>query len=98
MDNKTLIDILSNKLDIPKETVGALIEGLTGVLGECGSHLDTVAIQGFGSFESKKRLERIALHPASGKRLLIPPKIVINFKPSVSLKQKIRKGGKDNGE
>lgn len=98
MDNKTLTDTLSRRLGISRETVATLIEGLGGVMGECGSELDTVAISGFGSFEPRKRSERVALHPASGKRLLIPPKIVLAFKPSPSLKQKIREGGEKHGE
>lgn len=97
MDNKTLIDTLSGKLNVSRDTVASLIDSLTGVLGECGSELDLVNISGFGTFEPKKRVERVALHPASGRRLMIPPKIVISFKPSVSLKQKVRKGGTGNG-
>ncbi len=93
MDNKTLIDTLSRELNVTKETVQTLIDGLAGAIGECGSELDTVTIAGFGSFEPKKRTERVALHPASGKRLLIPPKIVMSFKPTAVLKQQIRKGG-----
>lgn len=92
MDNKTLIDTLSKQLDISRETVGSLLEGLTNVVGDCASELDSVALAGFGTFEPRKRLERVALHPASGKRLLVPPKIVLSFKPSASLKQKIKNG------
>lgn len=93
MDNKTLIDTLSKELNVSRETVMDLIDGLSDSIGECGSELDTVNIVGFGSFEPKKRVERVALHPASGKRLLIPPKIVMTFKPATALKQEIRKGG-----
>lgn len=81
-----------------RDTVVSLMEGLTGVVGECGSALDTITVGGFGTFETKKRLERVALHPASGKRLLVPPKIVMSFKPSASLKQKVRKGGSADGK
>lgn len=98
MDNKTLIDTLSQRLNTTGETVVSLIEGLCGVMGERGSELDTVSIPGFGSFEPKKRMERVALHPASGKRLLVPPKIVMTFKPSSALKQKIKEGGNRDGE
>ncbi|MDE5673785.1 MAG: HU family DNA-binding protein, partial [Muribaculaceae bacterium] len=52
--------------------------------------LDSISVPSFGTFEPRKRLERVALHPASGKRLLVPPKIVLTFKPSVLLKQKTR--------
>lgn len=93
MDNKTLTDTLSGRLNISRETVAELVEGLCGVIGECGSELDMVNIAGFGTFEPKKRAERVALHPASGKRLLIPPKVVMSFKPSGALKQKVKKGG-----
>lgn len=92
MDNKTLIDTLARKLNISRETVTALVDGITSVVGECGSGLDSISIAGFGTFEPKKRVERVALHPASGKRLMIPPKIVLSFKPSTALKQKVKKG------
>lgn len=92
MDNKTLVDTLSKKLDVSHDTIGLLIDGLADCLGECGSNLDSVAISGFGVFEARKRAERVAVHPASGKRLLIPPKIVFNFKSSTGLKQRINNG------
>lgn len=92
MDNKSLIDNLSKRLNVPGDTVESLVAGLTRVLGECAAGLDSVAVPGFGTFEPKKRMERVALHPASGRRLLVPPKIVVNFKPSNSLKQRVRNG------
>ncbi|MDE6057969.1 MAG: HU family DNA-binding protein, partial [Muribaculaceae bacterium] len=51
---------------------------------------DSVTFPGFGSFEPRKRIERIAFHPSSGKRMLIPPKITMTFRPSSLLKQKVR--------
>lgn len=92
MDNKSLVDLLSKKLDTPRETVTRLIEGLSSVVGSCGAELDSVAITSFGTFEPKKKPERVALHPASGKRLLLPPKIVLSFKPAPALKQRIKNG------
>lgn len=92
MDNKTLIDNLSKKLNIPRETVAKLIDGLSGCLGECGAQLDPVTIAGFGTFEPRKRMERVAMHPATGKRLLVPPKIVMTFKSSPVLKKQVNNG------
>ena len=91
MDNRTLIDTLSKRLDISGEEVGELIDGLTSCLGESGAELDSVIVPGFGTFEPKKRLERVALHPASGKKLLVPPKIVMSFKAVAGLKQRVNK-------
>ena len=91
MDNRTLIDILSKKLDTSRETVGMLMDGLADCLGEAGARLDSVVIPSFGVFEPKKRLERIALHPANGKKLLVPPKVTLTFKPAAVLKQSVNK-------
>ncbi len=92
MDNKTLVDTLSKNLDISRETVLSLIDGMAVVVGECGAALDSVTFPTFGTFEPKKRTERVAVHPASGKRLLVPPKIVMSFRPSPLLKQRVRNG------
>lgn len=92
MDNKTLLENLSNRLDISRETVATLIEGLSGVIGDCGASMESVTVASFGTFEPRKRLERVALHPASGRRLLVPPKVVLTFKPSSILKQRIKNG------
>lgn len=51
---------------------------------------NTIAIQGFGSFEVKKKLERISVNPVTQQRLLIPPKLVLTYKPSISLKEKFK--------
>lgn len=92
MDNKTLTELLSKNLDISIDSVNSLINSLAEVVGERCSELDTISIPSFGSFEPRKRNERVSLHPASGKRLLVPPKISIYFKPSLILRQKIRDG------
>ena len=58
---------------------------------------DTVMLPNFGSFEVKKRLERIMVNPSTGQRMLVPPKLVLNFKPVASIKEKLKSGGQDNG-
>lgn len=90
MDNKTLIETLSKRLGRNKSEISSMIDGLSMVIKNRCSDMDIVAIPGFGSFESKKRLERISVHPQTGKRLLIPPKITLAFKPSALLKQKLK--------
>lgn len=92
MDKRTLTEVLSEKLSLEKEGVARLLDSFRDVVASCGRELDSVSIPAFGTFESKKRLERIAMHPATGKRILIPPKIVLTFKPSAILKQKVNKG------
>lgn len=92
MDNKTFIEELSRRLDLSRETVGNLIDTFSNTLGKCASEMEGLAVPNFGVFEPRKRPERIALHPASGKRLLVPPRISLVFKTSPALKQKINNG------
>ena len=92
MDNKTFIDELSRRLDISRDTVGTMIDSLSVTIGKNASEMNGLAVPNFGVFEARMRQERIALHPASGKRLLVPPRITLNFKSSPALKQRINNG------
>ena len=58
---------------------------------------ESVAVSGFGTFEVKKRLERVMVNPATGLRMLVPPKLVLNFKPATMIKVQVKKGGMENG-
>lgn len=89
MDNKRFNEELSSRLDVSLATVNLLIESLSKEIGKAATELDSVVVPGFGVFEPKLREERVALHPASGKRLLVPPRIFLSFKQSPVLKQKI---------
>lgn len=49
-----------------------------------------LAVQGFGTFEVKKKMERVVVNPANKQRKIIPPKLVLAFKPSAVLKEKMK--------
>jgi DNA-binding protein HU-beta len=51
---------------------------------------NVIAVQGFGSFEVKKKAERISINPASKQRMLVPPKLVLSYRPSNTLKDKFK--------
>ena len=48
-----------------------------------------VGITGFGTFEVKKKLERVLVNPATKQRMLVPPKMVVSSKPNTGLKDKV---------
>ena len=68
-----------------KQHVEALVDALANMLDEGA----TLNVQGFGTYEVKKKKERIIVHPMSKQRQLVPPKLVIAFKPSPTLKDKV---------
>jgi DNA-binding protein HU-beta len=51
---------------------------------------NSLLITDFGTFDVKKKMERISVNPTTKQRLLIPPKLVLSFRPSASLKEKIK--------
>lgn len=89
MDSKTLIDKLAARSSTTPAEAKLLLETFSGIVADAASAYDSVALPGFGSFEVRKRAERVAVHPSSGKRLLIPPKLALVFRPSSILKQKV---------
>ena len=71
---------------------------VTNVLNAMSDHFQeggSLTVPSFGSFEIKKKLERVIVNPVSGQRMLVPPKLVLRFRPNLSWKAKIKKGGKD---
>lgn len=90
MDNKKLIETIAANLGRSTKDVSKLVEALAGVLSTRCGELDSVYVPGFGTFEPKKRNERVMVHPATGKRMLVPPKVVLGFKVSNVLKTKLK--------
>ena len=68
------------------ELMNSLLSSMTQELEEG----NVIAIQGFGSFEVKKKAERISINPASKQRMLVPPKLVLSYRPSNTLKDKFK--------
>lgn len=92
MDNKTFIQELSSRLDISVASVTSLLDGFCQEMAKAASNMDEIVVPGFGSFEPRLREERVSVHPVSGKRLLVPPRIYLWLKGSPVLKQKINHG------
>jgi DNA-binding protein HU-beta len=67
-----------------------LLELTSSLIGKLLSQGDSLSIQGFGTFETKKKEERVSVNPTTGSRWMIPPKFVANFKPGTNLKEKIK--------
>ena len=90
MEHKQFFSILQDRLGKDKKSVDALYSGLLQIIKERSISMDSVSIQGFGVFEPRKKLERISVNPATGKRMLIPPRIILTFKPGAVLKNRIK--------
>jgi DNA-binding protein HU-beta len=72
-----------------KET-SELVSFLINEMSEQLQNNNQISIQGFGSFEVKKKAERISVNPTNKQRMLVPPKLVLTYRPSNLLKDKFK--------
>ncbi len=90
MDTKSLIERISERTGRTAADVESLLKSFGGLITEEVGQGDIISLPGFGTFEPKMREERVAVHPSTGKRILVPPKLSMIFKPSALLRQKVR--------
>ncbi len=90
MKHKEVTTELSNRLGWSSQEVTDMLSALSSIIGAKLVDNDTVYLQGFGQFESKKKLERISVNPVNKKRYLVPPKLVPVFKPGTTVKNKLK--------
>lgn len=89
MDYRQFKKRLSESLNRDPKDVEALIEGFSVLLRESCGDLDTVAIPSFGNFVPQKHDEQISDDLVTGKRMLLPPEIVLEFVPGSMLRKHI---------
>ena len=90
MNAAQLTSELAKRLKKTKVEVNELLEYTTDIIAEQLSSENVVSIHNFGTLDVKKRDERISVNPATGQRTLIPPKLVVGYKVSPTLKDKIK--------
>ena len=90
MNNKEFTSELAERLGYTIKDASELINSLLASMTQELEEGNMIAVQGFGSFEVKKKAERISINPASKQRMLVPPKLVLSYRPSNTLKDKFK--------
>lgn len=93
MNNKDYISELANRTGRSPEDTQRMVNTVIEAMGDHFQEDDSILVPNFGTFEVKKKLERIMVNPSTGQRMLIPPKLVLNFKPNSGWKERIKSGG-----
>lgn len=96
MNNKDFTHQLSLRLDISQEDVQSIMNKTIDIMGDIFQEGDSIQMTNFGTFEVKKRMERVVVNPGTKQRMLVPPKLVLGFKPVASIKEKLKNGGNRN--
>ncbi len=93
MTNKDFILELAEKTGYSPEDTQKMVNVIVEAMGDNFQEDNQVLIPTFGTFEVKKKMERVMVNPSTGQRMLVPPKLVLNFKPNGSWKEHIKNGG-----
>ncbi|KAA6345889.1 DNA-binding protein HU [termite gut metagenome] len=90
LNHKEFISELSQKSGYSALKTSELLDSVFNTMIQHLQNGETITIQGFGSFEIRKKVERISINPATKKRMFVPPKLIVTYKPSTSLKDKLK--------
>lgn len=96
MNNKEYIAELAQRCGYTQDDTQKIMRTLISEMGNAFTNGESIFVSNFGTFEVKKRLERVMVNPSTGKRMLVPPKLVLNFRPVASIKEKLKNGGEDD--
>ena len=90
MSNKELVAQLSERLDWTHIKTSEILAEIVEELHSQLANNSIINVQNFGSFQTRKKTERISVNPQTQQRYLVPPKISVHFKPSSILKEKFK--------
>ena len=92
MNNKEFISQLSARSGYDVKDTQKLVNNIITAMSDAFVTDNSVIVPNFGVFETKKKMERVIVNPSTGQRMLVPPKLVLNFKPNQTWKEKLRGG------
>lgn len=91
MNNKEYIAELAQQSGYTQTDTQKMVAAVIEQMGNQFDEGDSVLIPGFGAFEVKKRMERVIVNPGTQQRMLVPPKLVLGFRPMDAIKEKLNK-------
>ena len=93
MNNKEFVAELAQQTGYSQDDTQKLVRKVIDAMITEFEDGEVVAIPNFGTFEVKKRMERVVVNPTTKKRQLAPPKLVLGFRPVAAVKEKLKNGG-----
>ena len=91
MNKAELISAAAEKAGISKKDTEAVVTAVLDTIAGALAEGEKVQLVGFGSFESKKRAERIGRNPKTKESIKIPASTVPIFKAGKALKDAVSK-------
>lgn len=92
MNNKEFVAELAQQTGYSQDDTQKLVRKVIDAMITEFEDGEVVAIPNFGTFEVKKRMERVVVNPTTKKRQLVPPKLILGFRPVAAVKEKLKNG------
>ena len=86
MNNKEFITQLAKTMNSTQKQTATVLSCFVDAVVEQLSNGDSVTLGNLGQLEVRRKI----VNPTTKKTMLVPPKLVLNFKPSSSLKSKLK--------
>ncbi len=90
MNSKEFLAVLSDRAGLSSQQTSKAVEALVEKMTERLCEGDSVSVQGFGSFEVRKKNERVMVIPSTKQRMLVPPKLSLVFQPAQAVKERFK--------
>ena len=87
-----LIEVLYNKIGYTKQFSKALVNEVFDTIQDRLQDGQGVRICRFGKFVLRDKKKRRGRNPQTGESLMIKPRRVVTFRPSLSMKNKFKRG------
>lgn len=92
MNNKEWIAQLAQSTDFSLSDTQRMVSDVIQEMTHIFEEGDAVQVIGFGTFEVKKRQERVLVNPSTQQRMLVPPKLVLTLRPAAAIKDTLKRG------
>lgn len=89
MNKQELVSELSKNLNITQKSCRQALDGFLEEVVEALEEGKNYSQTGFGSFRTELKQERVSYNPALKKKMILPRKKRIKFRPSSKLKERI---------
>lgn len=89
MDSKTFTQKLAANMGYDSKRTADFIDKFAEILRVNAVEMNTLAVPSFGSFVPTKYDETIVKDHSTGKRIMLPPQLSLEFHPAAMLRKKL---------
>ena len=91
MSKVEFVEKLAKKTKLPKRQAETIINTALELIINACARKERVTLAGFGSFEARQQKATIRINPQTGRKMAVPAKLVLKFRPGKAFKEALAK-------